>query len=37
MIQGDQDALGHPKRPHQGQPQGVHQKNGTWLYTIFLR
>ena len=25
MIQGDQDALGQPQQPHQGQPYGVQQ------------
>ena len=45
MIQGDQDALGHPQRPRQAQPWCVQQvqvmsiKNlyGTCLYTIFQR
>ena len=43
--QGDQDALGHPQRPRQGQPWGVQQvpvmyiKNwhDTCLYAIFQR
>ena len=45
MIQGDQDALGHPQRPRQAQPWGVYQVpvmiikilHGTGLYTIFHR